>query len=67
MHRAALLLSTLSKNDRHRGLDTRVIAAQAYVRVVQHFSNSLKEAEKSPHVLVAVLILLTYFEVSFSP
>jgi hypothetical protein len=67
MHRAALLLSTLSENAQHRGLDTRVMAAQAYVRVVQHLSNSLKEAEKSLHVLVAVFTLLTYFEVSFSP
>lgn len=67
MHRAALLLSTPREIDRHRGLDTQVMATQAYVKVLQRLAASLEEAEKSPDILVAVLILLTYFEVGAFP
>ncbi len=64
MHRAMLLLSTPREIDQRRGLDTKVMAAQAYVKAFQGLSASLEEAEKSPDILVAVLLLLTYFEVS---
>ncbi|KAH8892894.1 hypothetical protein GQ53DRAFT_861138 [Thozetella sp. PMI_491] len=62
MHRAVLLMSTPREVDQHRGLDTEVVTAQAYAKTVQGLTGSRQETEKSPDVLVAVLLLLTYFE-----
>jgi Fungal Zn(2)-Cys(6) binuclear cluster domain len=61
MHRATLLLSQEDENDRNRGLDTKVIACQAYTRALQEFSN----ADKSTACFVGVIILCAYFEVIF--
>ncbi|KAM0258782.1 hypothetical protein ACHAQJ_003624 [Trichoderma viride] len=62
MHRAALMISMLGENDQNRGLDTKVIAVQAYTQALQELSGRLDEAEKSLDVLSAVLVLMTYFE-----
>ncbi|UKZ72902.1 hypothetical protein TrVFT333_000539 [Trichoderma virens FT-333] len=62
MHRAALMISMLGENDQARGLDTKVIAVQAYTQALQELSSRLDEAEKSLEVLSAVLILMAYFE-----
>lgn len=63
MHRSALMISMLGENDQNRGIDTKVIAAQAYTQALQELSNCLDEAEKSLDVLSAVLVLMAYFEV----
>ncbi|RFU76781.1 hypothetical protein TARUN_5452 [Trichoderma arundinaceum] len=62
MHRAALMISMLGENDQNRGLDTKVIAVQAYTQALQELSSRLDEAEKSLDVLSAVLVLMAYFE-----
>jgi hypothetical protein len=63
MHRAVLLLS--KHNDKWRGLDTKVIAFQAYGNVLRQISG-LYGQHSSPHLemMIAVLLLLTYFEVT---
>ncbi|KAH8806138.1 hypothetical protein F5884DRAFT_737842 [Xylogone sp. PMI_703] len=62
IHRACLLMSMLSENDRVRGLDTKVIALQAYTAALQGLSQQLQVAEKSLHILVGSLLLLAHFE-----
>ncbi|KAL7790904.1 hypothetical protein V8C37DRAFT_383576 [Trichoderma ceciliae] len=62
MHRAALMISMLGENDQDRGLDTKVIAVQAYTQALQELSSRLDEAERSLDVLSAVLVLMAYFE-----
>lgn len=62
MHRATLLLSQGSEDDGNRGLDTKVIACQAYSRALQGFSN----ADKTTICFVGVIILCAYFEVNSS-
>ncbi|KAH8669145.1 hypothetical protein BX600DRAFT_267535 [Xylariales sp. PMI_506] len=62
VHRAVLLLSTPRDIDKHRGIDTQVIAAQAYVKAIQSLSASFQDAERSLDTLAAVLVLLAYFE-----
>lgn len=64
MHRASLMIAMLGENDQNRGLDTKVIAVQAYTKALQELSGCLDEAEKSLDVLTAVLVLMAYFEVS---
>lgn len=62
MHRAALLLAMPGENDRSRGLDTKVIAVQTYIRALESLSSQIDEAKASPDMLIAVLELLAYFE-----
>lgn len=64
MHRASLMTAMLGENDQNRGLDTKVIAVQAYTKALQELSGCLDEAEKAPDILTAVLVLLAYFEVN---
>ncbi|KAJ5898772.1 hypothetical protein N7495_003516 [Penicillium taxi] len=62
MHRATLLLSQQSENDRHRGLDTKVIAIQAYANALQGVSDHLASNQISMALLLGVLILFAYVE-----
>ncbi|KAK5996229.1 hypothetical protein PT974_04660 [Cladobotryum mycophilum] len=63
MHRSTLMMSMLGENDRNRGLDTKVIAVQSYTKALQELSGRIDEAEKTPDILAAVLLLMAYFEV----
>jgi hypothetical protein len=63
IHRASLLLSQSSDNDRSRGLDTKVIALHAYTRAIQQVSDQLENESQPMDILIAVLLLLAYFEV----
>lgn len=58
------MIAMLGENDQNRGLDTKVIAVQAYTKALQELSGCLDEAEKSLDILTAVLVLMAYFEVS---
>lgn len=63
MHRSALLLS--KPNDKWRGLDTKVIGFNAYGNALKQISGQSGDGNpRDPEMLIAVLILLTYFEVS---
>lgn len=63
MHRAVLMMSMPGESDRDRGLDTKVIAIQAYTFALQELSRYLEEAKKTQDVFIATLILMAYFEV----
>ena len=63
MHRAVLLLSQANENDRSRGLDSKVMAVQWYIKALQSLSENLEDARKYPDIMVGVLLLLAYFEV----
>lgn len=60
MHRAVLMLSQRRENDQNRGLDTKVIACQAYTRALQEMAN----VEKNTLSFAAVAVLCAYFEVN---
>ncbi|KAJ5305185.1 CAAX prenyl protease 1 [Penicillium atrosanguineum] len=62
MHRATLLLSQQSENDRHRGLDTKVIAIRAYANALQGVSDNLACDQIPMALLLGVLILFAYVE-----
>lgn len=65
MHRAVLLLS--KPNDKWRGLDTKVIAFQAYGNALRQISGLYgKYNSQYLEMMIAVLLLLTYFEVIHS-
>lgn len=66
MHRATLLLSQQGENDRHRGLDTKVIAIRAYANALQGVSDNLASNQISMALLLGVLILFAYVEVKLS-
>jgi hypothetical protein len=62
MHRAVIMLSDPS--DKWRGLDNKVVAFQIYAGVLKNVSEKCGEAPgRQSETLVAVLLLLTYFEV----
>ncbi|KAL6694417.1 hypothetical protein J3F84DRAFT_395484 [Trichoderma pleuroticola] len=48
--------------DQDRGLDTKVIAIQAYTFAIQELSSDFEEAKKTQDILIATLILMAYFE-----
>ncbi|KAM6484726.1 hypothetical protein HDV62DRAFT_404522 [Trichoderma sp. SZMC 28011] len=62
MHRAVLMMSMPGENDQDRGLDTKVIAIQAYTFALQELSRNFEEAKKTQDILIATLILMAYFE-----
>ncbi|PTB69605.1 hypothetical protein BBK36DRAFT_1111079 [Trichoderma citrinoviride] len=62
MHRAALMTSMFGEYDQARGLDTKVIGVQEYTQALQELSSHIREAQKSPGTLSAVMILMAYFE-----
>ncbi|KAL7823940.1 hypothetical protein V8C26DRAFT_384359 [Trichoderma gracile] len=62
MHRAALMTSMFGEYDQARGLDAKVIAVQEYTQALQELSSHIKEAEKAPGILSAVMVLMAYFE-----
>ncbi|KAJ5601776.1 hypothetical protein N7510_011310 [Penicillium lagena] len=62
MHRATLLLSQKTENDRHRGLDTKVIAIRAYANALQGVSDNLASNQIPMALLLGVLILFAYVE-----
>lgn len=63
MHRAVLLLS--KPNDKWRGLDTKVIAFQAYGNALRQISGLYEYNDsRCTEMMIAVHLLLTYFEVS---
>lgn len=63
MHRATLLSSQQSENDRHQGLDTKVTAIRAYANALQGVSDNLASNQISMALLLGVLILFAYVEV----
>lgn len=64
LHRASLLLARSEDNARSRGAHTKVTALQTYTMAIEGLSRQLKSQPPAPDVLVAVLLLLAYFEVS---
>jgi hypothetical protein len=64
MHRAALLLSQQGRNDRDRGLDTKIVAIQIYIRALEGVSGDLARTQTPAPLAVGVLVLMAYIEVS---
>jgi hypothetical protein len=64
MHRATLLLSPQTESDRDHGFDTKVIAIQMYSNALKGVSDSLASTQISMALLLGVLILFAYVEVS---
>ncbi|KAL6875387.1 hypothetical protein HDV57DRAFT_170612 [Trichoderma longibrachiatum] len=62
MHRAALMTSMFGEYDQARGLDAKVIAVQEYTQALQELSSHMREANKAPGTLSAVMVLMAYFE-----
>ncbi|KAH8813018.1 hypothetical protein F5884DRAFT_320710 [Xylogone sp. PMI_703] len=65
MHRAILMMSMHSDNDRNRGEDWQVIAVQSYTKALEELAEKLDEAKQSMDLLVGVLLLFAYFECFF--
>lgn len=63
MHRAALLLSKSDGGDRDRGLDSKIVAIQTYIRALEGVSRDLNETKCPTPLAVGVLILMAYIEV----
>jgi hypothetical protein len=69
LHRASLLLvaggSEKNDNAKSRGADTKVTALQTYTMAIQGLSRRLKSKSEPPSsdIVIAVLLLLAYFEV----
>jgi hypothetical protein len=72
LHRASLLLvaggsdENENENAKSRGADTKVTALQTYTMAIQGLSRRLKSKSDPPSsdIVIAVLLLLAYFEVS---
>jgi hypothetical protein len=64
LHRAVLMASVPQEIDQKSGLDIKITAVQIYTQALQELSNDLDRAKKTPKMLVAVLSLMAYFEVS---
>jgi hypothetical protein len=64
VHRAALLTVSKDVEDRANSLSTKITAVQIYIEALEALSRSLEEAGNHPVLLVAVLALMAYFEVS---
>jgi hypothetical protein len=64
MHRATLLLSQQTESDRDHGFSTKVIAIQMYSNALKGVSDSLASTQISMALLLGVLILFAYVEVS---
>lgn len=63
LHRASLLLAGSEENAKTRGADTKVTALQTYTMAIQGLSRQLKSEPPSSDLVIAVLLLLAYFEV----
>ena len=63
MHRAALLLSQPGGNSHDRGLDTKIIAIQTYIRALEGISGDLIRSKKPAPLAIGVLVLMAYIEV----
>lgn len=63
MHRAILLLSQQGGNDCQRGLDTKIIAIQTYVRALEGVSDDLERTTNPSPLAIGVLVLMAYIEV----
>lgn len=63
MHRAALLLSKQGGSDRDRGLDTKIVAIQTYIRALEGVSSDLSQTKSPTPLAVGVLVLMAYIEV----
>ncbi|KAL3467061.1 hypothetical protein BJX64DRAFT_283789 [Aspergillus heterothallicus] len=61
IHRAVVMLSQSDELDRTRGVDTKVIAVQAYTSALQGLSEHLGEGEDMD-ITIGVLVLFAYFE-----
>ncbi|RJE25705.1 GAL4 [Aspergillus sclerotialis] len=62
MHRATLLLSQQTENDRDHGFGAKVIALQMYSNALKGVSDSLASTQISMALLLGVLILFAYVE-----
>ncbi|PLB50080.1 hypothetical protein P170DRAFT_356039 [Aspergillus steynii IBT 23096] len=62
MHRAALLLSQPGGTNRDRGLDTKIIAIQTYIRALEGISGDLTLPKNPAPLAVGVLVLMAYIE-----
>ena len=63
MHRATLLLSQQTGNDRNHGFDTKITAIRMYSNALKGVSDSLASTQVSMALLLGVLILFAYVEV----
>jgi hypothetical protein len=62
MHRAVVMLS--DPNEKRMGLDSKVVAFQIYADALRKLSEECGKTTGPPsEILIAVLLLLTYFEV----
>jgi hypothetical protein len=62
MHRAIIMLS--DPKDKWRDLDNKVVASQIYANTLKKLSEKCREGPGPlSEILIAVLLLLTYFEV----
>lgn len=62
MHRATLLLSQQGPSDRDRGLDTKIVAIQTYIRALEGVSGDLTRTQHPSPLAVGVLVLMAYIE-----
>lgn len=66
LHRAFLLMSRADDMERTRGADGRVLALQTYTLAIQGLSRHLQTKSPSMDIVIAVVLLLAYFEVLFA-
>jgi hypothetical protein len=64
LHRAVTLMTAREENVQQSGLNEKLSAVQQYTHALQELANHLDDAKRIPEILVGILCLMAYFEVS---
>lgn len=64
LHRAVIMMAACEETVQQAGLNEKLSAVQQYTQALQELANHLDDARSVPKVLVGVLCLMAYFEVS---
>lgn len=64
LHRAVIMMASCEETVQQAGLNEKLSAVQQYTQALQEMADHLDDARSVPKVLVGVLCLMAYFEVS---
>lgn len=64
LHRAVIMMAACEETVQQAGLNEKLSAVQQYTQALQELANHLDDARSVPKVLVGVLCLMAFFEVS---
>ena len=64
LHRAVIIMAARDENIQQNGIYEKLSAVQQYTQALQELANHLDDAKLIPEVLIGILCLMAYFEVS---